>query len=95
MNIFKNILLWILNIVSVPLTILTATGVVWYILPLGEGLEIYDFINTHTTMQLRFWITVGSGFLLLLTFILQLIFGKYQKSRVRNFFIHLNTFEHF
>lgn len=91
MNIFKHILLWVLNIISVPLTILTATGVVWYILPLGEGLEIYDFINTHTTMQLRFWITIGSGFLLLLTIVLQILFGKCQGSKTRNFFIHLNT----
>ena len=45
MKVFKNILLWFMNIISIPLTIITSFGVVWYILPLTQGLQIYDLIN--------------------------------------------------
>ena len=90
MKFFKSLLLWVMNIISIPLTILTSLGIVWYILPLGQGLQVYDFINQHTTPQLRFWITVGSGALLLIIIILQLLFNN-QKSKIKNFFIHINT----
>lgn len=91
MRVFKNILFWFLNILSIPLTIITATGIVWYILPLEEGLQIYDFINQHVSTLLRFWLTVGCGFMLLVTLVLSLIFNRDQKSKVRNFFLHTNT----
>ena len=90
MKTFKLILLWLMNIISIPLTFITSLGVVWYILPLGKGLQVYDFINAHTTPQLRFWVTVGCGALLLLIIILQAIFND-QKSKTKNFFIHVNT----
>ena len=54
MKFFKSLLLWIMNIISIPLTVLTSLGVAWYILPLGQGLQVYDFINKYTTPQLRF-----------------------------------------
>jgi len=91
MKVFKSIMFWFLNILSIPLTIITATGIVWYILPLGEGLQIYDFINQHVSTQLRFWLTVGCGFLLAVIMGLQFFFGKNQRSKVKNFFIHTNT----
>lgn len=91
MRIFKSIMFWFLNILSIPLTAITSLGIVWYILPLGEGLQIYDFINKHISTPLRFWLTVGCGFLLLITMILQIFFGKEQKSKVKNFFLHINT----
>lgn len=91
MKIFKSILFWFLNILSIPLTTITTTGIVWYILPLGEGLQIYDFINKHVSTPLRFWLTVGCGFLLLITMILQIFLGKGQKSKIKNFFLHINT----
>ena len=90
MKIFKSILLWLMNIISIPLTFITSLGVVWYILPLGQGLQVYDFINAHTTPQLRFWVTVACGALLLLIIILQAIFNG-QKSKTKNFFIHVDT----
>lgn len=91
MNIFKKILLWIMNILSIPLTLITSLGIVWYILPLGEGLQIYDYINKHISTPLRFWLTVICGFFLLVIIILQLIFGRLQSSKIRNFFLHTNT----
>lgn len=91
MRVFKNIILWILNILSIPLTIITTFGVVWYILPLSEGLQIYDYINKFISMPARFWLTVGSGFLLLTIIIIQLILGRNQSSKVKNFFLHTNT----
>lgn len=91
MRIFKSIMFWFLNILSIPLTTITSLGIVWYILPLGEGLQIYDFINKYISTPLRFWLTVGCGLLLLITIILQIFFGKGQKSKVKNFFLHANT----
>lgn len=91
MRIFKNIMLWFMNIISIPLTIITSFGVVWYILPLAQGLQIYDLINSYISVTARFWLTVGCGFLLLTIIILQLIFGRNQKSKVKNFFLHTNT----
>ena len=91
MKIFKSIMFWFLNILSIPLTTITSLGIVWYILPLGEGLQIYDFINQHVSTLLRFWLTVSCGFLLLVISILQIILGKDQSSKVKNFFLHFNT----
>lgn len=91
MKVFKNILLWFMSIISIPLTIITSFGVVWYILPLMQGLQIYDLINKFISVTARFWLTVGSGFLLLTIIILQIILGKNQKSKVKNFFLHTNT----
>ena len=91
MRVFKNIMLWFMNILSIPLTIIASLGIVWYILPLSEGLQIYDYINKFISMPARFWLTVGSGFLLLTIIVLELIIGRDQSSKVKNFFLHTNT----
>lgn len=91
MKVLKAILFWIFNLLSIPLTIICSLGVVWYILPLTEGLQIYDFINNYISTALRFWLTVGSGFLLLIILIAQIVISKEQKSKVKNFFLHLDT----
>lgn len=91
METFKKILVYFLYVLSIPVTIILSLGVVWYILPLGAGLQVYDLINTYTSVPLRFWLTISSGVLLLLIIILQFILGKNIKSKIKNFFLHLNT----
>ena len=91
MNTFKNIMLWVMRVLTIPLTLICAFGIVWYILPLSSGLQVYDFINKYVSTTLRFWLTIGSGVLLLTFSILLLIFGKGTNSKVKNFFIHTNT----
>lgn len=91
MKTFKNISMWVLRVLSVLFTLVASFGIVWYILPLSSGLQIYDFINTYVSTTLRFWLTVGSTMLLTITSVLLIIFGKDDNSKVRNFFLHTNT----
>ena len=91
MKIFKQILMWIMNILSIPLAIIATTGAVWYILPLARGLQVYDYIDKYIPVQARFWITVGCGFLFIVFTVLELIFNRDSSSKVRNFFLHTTT----
>lgn len=91
MKTLKQISLWVARILSVLATLVVSFGVVWYILPLSSGLQIYDFINTYISTTLRFWLTIGSGLLLIVTTVLQIIFGRDSNSKINNFFIHTNT----
>lgn len=91
MKIFKAISLTFLNILSIPLGIILTTGIIWYVLPLLQttiiGIKILSIFANSTI----FWITLGSGVLFLLSMILQKIFNKNSKARLKNLFVHLNS----
>ena len=91
MKTFRSILLMLANILILPLAILLTTGIVWYSLPAIQVSVIGNWLLRFLTPTAIFWITIGSAIGFTLLYILSKIFGKYQKAKVKNFFLHLTT----
>lgn len=94
MKAFKTILLLISNLLTVPLACLTAFGTVWFVLPeLSANTELGLFVTNQIGLNTStlFWITIVAASVYLVLLILQKIFDKSVSSKLKNFFIHLNT----
>ena len=91
MKILRNILVIILNILSIPLTVLTAAGLVWYSLPMFATTEFGILITANLSSTAIFWITLGCAIGVIVIYTLQLILNKYAPAKFKNFFIHLNS----
>ena len=91
MKVFRSILLMLANILILPLAIALTTGIVWYSLPALQISVIGNWLLSFLTPTAIFWITIGSAIGFTLLYVLIKIFGKYQKAKVKNFFLHLTT----
>lgn len=91
MKAFKQILFLLLNILLIPISILTTFCVVWYILPTIQTTVIGIEILKIFSQQAMFWIAIASGILFLTFNILIRIFDRGRKAKTKNFFIHTNT----
>ena len=91
MKVFRLILLMLANILILPLAILLTAGIVWYSLPALQVSVIGNWLLSFLTPTAIFWITIGSAIGFTLLYVLIKIFGKYQKAKVKNFFLHLTT----
>ena len=91
MKVFRSILLMLANILILPLAIALTTGIVWYSLPALQVSVIGNWLLSFLTPTAIFWITIGSAIGFTLLYVLIKIFGKYQKAKVKNFFLHLTT----
>lgn len=91
MKVFRAILLMLANILILPLSIALTTGIVWYSLPAIQVSVIGNWLLSFLTPTAIFWITIGSAIGFTLLYVLIKIFGKYQKAKVKNFFLHLTT----
>lgn len=91
MKVFRSILLMLANILILPLAIALTAGIVWYSLPALQVSVIGNWLLSFLTPTAIFWITIGSAIGFTLLYVLIKIFGKYQKAKVRNFFVHLTT----
>lgn len=91
MKVFRAILLMLANILILPLAIMLTTGIVWYSLPALQVSVIGNWLLSFLTPTAIFWITIGSAIGFTLLYVLIKIFGKYQKAKVKNFFLHLTT----
>ena len=91
MKVFRSILLMLANILILPLAILLTAGIVWYSLSALQVSVIGNWLLSFLTPTAIFWITIGSAIGFTLLYILIKIFGKYQKAKVKNFFLHLTT----
>lgn len=91
MKVFRAILLMLANILILPLAIALTTGIVWYSLPAIQVSVIGNWLLSFLTPTAIFWITIGSAIGFTLLYVLIKIFGKYQKAKVKNFFLHLTT----
>lgn len=87
----KSILLILSNMLTVLLSIVASFGIVWFTLPnIGTtefGLFVLEIFSTTSI----FWMTIISSVTLVLLFVLNSIFGRNSKSKLKNFFIHLIT----
>ena len=91
MKVFRSILLMLANILILPLAIALTAGIVWYSLPAIQVSVIGNWLLSFLTPTAIFWITIGSAIGFTLLYVLIKIFGKYQKAKVKNFFLHLTT----
>lgn len=91
MKVFRAILLMLANILILPLAIALTTGIVWYSLPAIQVSVIGNWLLSFLTPTAIFWITIGSAIGFTLLYVLTKIFSKYQKAKIKNFFIHLTT----
>lgn len=91
MKVFRSILLMLANILILPLAILLTAGIVWYSLPALQVSVIGNWLLSFLTPTAIFWITIASAIGFTLLYVLIKIFGKYQKAKVKNFFLHLTT----
>ena len=91
MKTFRAILLMLANILMLPLAIMLTTGIVWYSLPAIQVSVMGNWLLSFLTPTAIFWITIGSAIGFTLLYVLIKIFGKYQKAKVKNFFLHLTT----
>lgn len=91
MKTLRAILLMLANILMLPLAILLTTGIIWYSLPAIQVSVIGNWLLGFLTPTAIFWITIGSAIGFTLLYVLTKIFGKYQKAKVKNFFLHLTT----
>ena len=91
MKVFRSILLMLANILILPLAIALTAGIVWYSLPALQVSVIGNWLLSFLTPTAIFWITIGSAIGFTLLYVLIKIFGKYQKAKVKNFFLHLTT----
>lgn len=91
MKVFRAILLMLANILILPLSITLTAGIVWYSLPALQVSVIGNWLLSFLTPTAIFWITIGSAIGFTLLYVLIKIFGKYQKAKVKNFFLHLTT----
>lgn len=91
MKTFRAILLMLTNILILPLAIVLTAGIVWYSLPAIQVSVIGNWLLSFLTPTAIFWITIGSAIGFTLLYVLTKIFSKYQKAKIKNFFIHLTT----
>ena len=91
MKTLRAILLMLANILMLPLAIMLTTGIVWYSLPAIQVSVIGNWLLSFLTPTAIFWITIGSAIGFTLLYVLTKIFSKYQKAKIKNFFIHLTT----
>ena len=91
MKTFRAILLMLANILMLPLAIMLTTGIIWYSLPAIQVSVIGNWLLSFLTPTAIFWITIGSAIGFTLLYVLTKIFSKYQKAKIKNFFIHLTT----
>ena len=91
MKTFRSILLMLANILILPLAIALTVGIVWYSLPAIQVSVIGNWLLSFLTPTAIFWITIGSAIGFTLLYVLTKIFSKYQKAKIKNFFIHLTT----
>lgn len=91
MKTLRAILLMLANILILPLAIMLTTGIVWYSLPAIQVSVIGNWLLSFLTPTAIFWITIGSAIGFTLLYVLTKIFSKYQKAKIKNFFIHLTT----
>lgn len=91
MKTFRSILLMLANILILPLAIALTAGIVWYSLPAIQVSVIGNWLLSFLTPTAIFWITIGSAIGFTLLYVLTKIFSKYQKAKIKNFFIHLTT----
>ena len=91
MKAFRIILAIIASLLIVPLGIAATAGAMWFTLPMIETTIIGTTILKVLTEQWIFWITIGSTALYVVLQLLQSIFNKNMSAKVKNFFIHLNT----
>lgn len=91
MKFLRNILVILLNLISIPLSVLTAAGLIWYSLPMFSTTGLGIFISNHFSSVAIFWITLGCAIGFLVTYVLQVILSKHISAKFKNFFVHLNT----
>lgn len=91
MKAFRIILAIIASLLIVPLGIVATAGAMWFTLPMIETTIIGTTILKVLTEQWIFWITIGSAILYVVLQLLQSIFNRDMSAKVKNFFIHLNT----
>lgn len=91
MKVFKIILAILASLLIVPLGIIATAGAMWFTLPMIETTIIGTTILKVLTEQWIFWITISSAILYVLLQFLQAIFNKNMSAKVKNLFIHLNT----
>lgn len=90
-KLWKSILLILVNIVSIPLSLLATAGIIWYTLPALKLTIIGKAILSVLSPTVVFWITIVSAVLCTVLYIIQGIFNKNLSSKLKNLFIHINT----
>lgn len=91
MNIFKSILFYFLNILTIPLTIVCSFGITWYLLPAMQKMFIGKWVLSTFSAQAIFWMVLGSAIALFIFIVLDLIFNWEWRSRAKNFFTHTRS----
>ena len=87
----KSTLLLISNIVSIALGIMLMGGIIWYTLPELATTAIGEWILNIFHPTAIFWITLSSGVLFTILSLVNRIYSKYLPTKLRNLFIHINT----
>lgn len=100
MRTVKGTLFLILNIILLLSSSLLAISLCWYIIPGLQQLTIQtgggEFFRTlFTKLSLNensiFWITMTSGIITLILFVINFIIGRRLHPKYKNIFIHINT----
>lgn len=91
MKTLKSILLILVNVLLIPLGMLTSAGAVWFTLPGIETTELGIWLVKTFSSTGIFWITIISAILFVILTILHLIFSKQLSAKSKNFFTHFNT----
>lgn len=94
MKVFKAIAMWLMMILSIPLIMLSAFGITWYALPTTKETIFGKLILKNITEKTIFWVFLASVILTVVFTILLIIFNRNQRSKVKNFFIHFNTWSY-
>lgn len=91
MKFLKTIFSWFLHILNIPLCMTATFGTIWYVLPTLKQTIIGEAILKAFTETTIFWITIGSAITLFVSIICSIFLNKKVNSKIKNFFIHLDT----
>ena len=91
MKFLKLLLSWFLHIINIPISMIVSFGAIWYALPTLKETIIGETILKVLSETTIFWSTIGSAIFLVISIILGIFLNKNTKSKVKNFFIHLDT----
>lgn len=88
----KKILNWICNIICIPIELILALGLVWYVLPAIRTCAIGTFVSSIIPNPTTFmWIIIGCAAVFVALLVIKLLIGKSENIKIRNLFIHLHT----
>lgn len=91
MKFIRSLLLTLLHLLILPIGLLMTAGIMWYTLPSFQTTIVGTTISSILSPTIIFWITIGSAILYTILFIVTRLCNKFLPLKLRNCFIHINT----